>query len=1636
MSNLNPIGNAIGSLQNGKPNTLYTIYETTLLQGFSDPDGDTLKIASLWANNGELSDLGDGKWSFFPETDYSGIVTLDYILSDSKGGEVEGILNFNIVSDQASPTGDVIISTIGIPAQNQTLTVSNTLSDANGLGAITYQWLSGGTAISGATSTSYTLKQSEVGKAISVKASYTDGLGKVESVTSMTTEIVSNVNDIPTGNVSITGTITQGQTLSASNTLADVDGLGSISYQWLRDKTIISGATKNTYILTQDDVGKAISVKASYTDGFGKLESVNSSETYAVSNINDLPKGSVYINGKPNQEQILTVSNDINDADGLGVIAYQWLRNGSLINGANKNSYTLTVNDVNSSISVKASYTDGYGTNESITSSTVTALPPGQTPPTGEITIKGTPKQNETLTVNQSLADINGLGTLSYEWLRDKSTISGATQLSYVLTQADVGKPISVRASYTDGLGKLESVTSAETAAVINVNDSPTGTVTISGTAKQGQILTASSNLADADGLGTISYQWLRNGESISNAINTNYTLTQADANQSLSVKASYVDGQGTRENLNSSSLTVVPSNMLSVNSPIINEGDTGQSNLTFTLSLSLPLQQSGSVDYTLQSGTATASTDFSASSGTVQFNAGETSKTITVPILGDTTIENDETFTLALSNPINIDLSNSSKSMTIIGTIRNDDFPTLSIANTPSIKEGNSGQSNLIFTLQLSDVPLSAVSVDYVTKDSTATAGEDFITQTGTLKFAAGEKQKTISVPVLGDQNEESDEALSLVLSNSQNAKFSNNSAQLNATGTILNDDSQSIRVNSPSIQEGDSGTSILKFVVSLGLPASNNVSFDYKTEDGTAVAQLDYLAKTGTVTIPAGSQNTDIPIYILGDTRIEANETIKLTLSNAQGIILPSGSLPTSSTGTILDDDFPIVSIRDNQTVYQPKIGATNASITISLLDSNAKNIQSLVDGVISYHTESGSALQGKDFIDDTSGKLTIPANSDLAVINIPILAADSSDTPNETFKLVIDKVDGGIRFPANQSSLSLIITIADQTLPLLSVQNAQFFEGDTGNKDLKLNVSLSEIAKQDVTFIAKTIDKTATNGQDYQGILAKPFTIPAGSQSIDVPVSILGDTTPEADETFTLELSKINNAVFDNGDVTLTATGKILDDDKPVIRIENIPIIEGNSGVHDAQVKVTLNTAAVTPITVHYASLDGTANAGEDFIPAEGDLTIPIGAKEAYIPISIQGDTKPESDQDFHVVLSNPVNGQFLNSALIIQNTVTIKTDDGDNLPLLTVTQKPVYEGDKDTIDYPVTLTLSTAATYTFTVDYQTLSGDAKASSDFIAASGTVTFLSGEKSAQVILKVLGDTEVETDENFILQLSNPQGIRLANNLPTQDISLTIQDDDAEPAQTLQGTPKNDILDATKAEGTGDDSLDGLKGIDTMIGGDGNDTYYVDNVKDVIVEGDQAQSNAGDDDLVHSTAAAYTLPANVEHLIIDGKAKGNGTGNALDNRLTGNIAVNVLSGLAGNDTLDGGSGNDALTGGDGADTFIFSSGIKGNKNIDTVKDFVHGQDKIYLSADIFPKLAVAVGFVSGNEPLSLAKANSHYLVSGPKVKAVDASSYLLYDTATGRLSYDEDGSGKLAASTFVTLTGKPTLTLDDFWIY
>ncbi|WP_222930590.1 Ig-like domain-containing protein, partial [Synechococcus sp. BIOS-E4-1] len=115
------------------------------------------------------------------------------------------------------------------------------------------------------------------------------------------TVTIANLNDAPTGSVTISGTAKQGETLTAANSLADVDGLGTIAYGWKRAGTAISGATSANYTLVQADVGSAISVTASYTDGAGTAESKTSNATSAVANVNDLPTGSVTISGTPTQ---------------------------------------------------------------------------------------------------------------------------------------------------------------------------------------------------------------------------------------------------------------------------------------------------------------------------------------------------------------------------------------------------------------------------------------------------------------------------------------------------------------------------------------------------------------------------------------------------------------------------------------------------------------------------------------------------------------------------------------------------------------------------------------------------------------------------------------------------------------------------------------------------------------------------------------------------------------------------------------------------------------------------------------------------------------------------------------------------------------------------------------------------------------------------------------------------------------------------------------------------------------------------------------------------------------------------------------------------------------------------------------
>ena len=304
-----------------------------------------------------------------------GVISVTVYADDGNGGTpASDTFSITINNTNDAPSGAVTID--GVFAEDQVLTVNTSaLSDDDGLGAFSYQWLRDAVAISGETGTTYTLGDADVGSSISVQVNYTDLRGAIESVLSAGSVAITNINDAPSGVVSITGTATLGETLTASNNLADDDGLGTITYQWQQNATNIVGATGSTYVIVAGDIGNTINVVATYTDDNGTLENVSSTATATVTAVNNTPTGAVVITGLVQEDSLLTVdTSTLNDADGLGAFSYQWQQNGINIAGATNSSYTPGDADVGTSLKVVVIYTDGFGTVENVVSSATAAV--------------------------------------------------------------------------------------------------------------------------------------------------------------------------------------------------------------------------------------------------------------------------------------------------------------------------------------------------------------------------------------------------------------------------------------------------------------------------------------------------------------------------------------------------------------------------------------------------------------------------------------------------------------------------------------------------------------------------------------------------------------------------------------------------------------------------------------------------------------------------------------------------------------------------------------------------------------------------------------------------------------------------------------------------------------------------------------------------------------------------------------------------------------------------------------------------------------------------------------------------------------------------------------------------------------
>jgi len=417
----------------------------------------------------------------------------------------------------------------------------------------------------------------------------------------------------------------------------------------------------------------------------------------------------------------------------------------------------------------------------------------------------------------------------------------------------------------------------------------------------------------------------------------------------------------------------------ISANDPSVTEGNADTVTLAFTVSLSTPSGKAVTVDYATANGTATAGTDYTAKSGTLTFAPGETSRTVSVTVEGDTVTEPDETVLLNLSNAINSSISDAQGS----GTITNDDaVPAISVDNV-SVAEGNAGTSTMTFTVSLDHASASAITVDYATADNTATAGTDYTAKNGTLAFAAGDTSKMVSVTISGDLGYETNESFYINLTNQSNASI----FDARGIGTITNDDAAptvTLSINNTSITEN--GTATVTATLSAVSSEDVTVTLGYT---GTATGSgTDYTASAAAITIAAGSTTGTVTITAVNDTLDEADETVIIDIT---GVTNGTESGAQQVTTTITDnDDAPTISAND-PSVTEGNTDTVTLAFTVSLSTPSGKAV------TVDYATANGTATAGTDYT-AKSGTLTFAPGETSKTVSVTV-AGDTVTEPDET-------------------------------------------------------------------------------------------------------------------------------------------------------------------------------------------------------------------------------------------------------------------------------------------------------------------------------------------------------------------------------------------------------------------------------------------------------------------------------------------------------------------------------------------------------------------------------------------------------------------------------------------------------------
>ena len=769
------------------------------------------------------------------------------------------------------------------------------------------------------------------------------------------------------------------------------------------------------------------------------------------------------------------------------------------------------------------------------------------------------------------------------------------------------------------------------------------------------------------------------------------------------------------------------------------------------------PATGTATVRYSTSPGNASAGTDYTAVQGVVTFAANARTATFMVPILPDTQGEGAETVLLTLMDPSPPAQLLSQRTATL--TIVDNDTPGVIKLGAAAYTVAESAKTVLITVQRAGNA--DGVTVSYATTPGTATAGQDYLTASGTLTFGAAETTKTIAVTILNDALDEPAETFTVTLSNPGGGATLGSPAS--AVVTITDEDVPgTIAIGTAAVTVGESAGVVSVAVTRTGGMAGG-VTVDFATADGSAQAGSDYTARSGRLTFNAGETSKLVAVAILDDQVREGDETFTLTLSN------PGGGAALGPARVA------VVTIRDDE--VGPTVQFAGAAFSVSESAGNA---------VISV-TRTGSVAAGQTVVVRTTTAGTAPP-VDFSTVNQTVTFAAGQAVATVPLAITPNgAIDGDRTVVVELANPSPLLSLGAPRVAVLTIRDddSAFRFGSPSHLVLEGATATLTVQRIGGAITAASVKYATVNGTaaapgQYAAKTGTLMFVP-GVTSQTITVTTVNDTVARGDRDFTVVLSDAIGATLGTPG---TASVEIQENDSAgtvQFNAATYSVLEGGL----ATITVTRMGGAAGPLTVGFATVAGGSavggaapGPGVDYVTRSGTLTFGAGATGQTFTIQTVPDTLAEGAKTVNLALSVPVGSAAVLGAPSAA-VLTIVDDEQPRLQFAAATAT-VSEGAG-----VATLTVMRVGptTGTHTVGYGLAGVTATAGVDFNATGGTLTFTPGIASRTITVPVVTDTINENAETFTVTLTGPSA-GAALGAPSV-ATVTITDDD--PAGTVQ---------------------------------------------------------------------------------------------------------------------------------------------------------------------------------------------------------------------------------------------------------